>query len=222
MKARDQIVLISENEELYKPFERALGHLENTDLLHNMQEDNNRNAIIIYAADRESLYKYLWNEIRLIHKKKNPVIVLSYHELDSSVDIRDKVFEKLWNSHAYFQIPFNLKELLNSFKQLTPLKNLRETIKDYADNPGLTGIAFHELRGLLGSREDLSPVERRDKTCSLLSQIKKILMVMDGKEEILKCIDNIALQVKQSSMSEEERNKFILLIQELAKEDFNE
>ena len=72
-----------------------------------------------------------------------------------------------------------MKELLNSFKQLTPLKNLRETIKDYADNPGLTGIAFHDLRGLLGGREELSHVERRDKTCSLLFQIKEILMVKD-------------------------------------------
>lgn len=217
-----KVILLSTDAKLYGSFQRVFTCYENISLLRIMNAEamkNERKIIIIYAKDRDSLYKCLWGDVRVTHKQKHPVIALSYHSLDSSEDVRDKVFERLWQSHVYFRIPFDLKDLVISLAQLSPLKNIRDVVKEYSDTSGLLVIAFHDIRGFLGGDEMMSIAEKKERICNLLSQIKELLRITaPGKIKI--DIDNIMSQINRSELSEGECNRFILLIRSLEKEVF--
>lgn len=215
------IILISANTELFKSLKRVLD-FENIIPVkesNNLRDyiKNDRDVILFFPKGRDDLYKLLWSELRLNNKKKNPVIALGYYELDSSIDVRDKVFDRLYKSHIYFRIPFDENELLDSFEQLTPLKNLRVAIKKYSDTWGLLVIAFHELRGLLGGEETMPIALKKRKICNLLSQIKELLTI-EGRKEIITSLDKIISQIKLSPLNEADCNKFMKDIKTMGQE----
>lgn len=220
--APNRAYYFSQEDELFRSLKRVAKAVKGITLFNiveaNIEDD--RSIVIMYADDRERLYKLLWKELRLTHKKKNPVIALSYHDLDSSVDVRDKVFEKNWHSHAYFSIPFEINELLNSFGQLIRLQNIPMAIKEFCNSSGLIGIALHDLRSLLGGGEIMPLNRKKEKISNLLSQIKELLIINEGRKEIVDEIDQILPQVKMSNLSEAECNRLIALVRNIEKEVF--
>lgn len=219
---RQQLFIFHEELELYNSLKRAFEYLDGIELKNfdALSQEDHDSVVLICADNRNDLFKRLWGVLRIDKKRKNPVAAIGTYCLDSSEDVRDKVFERLWKSHVYFQMPFDLKKLLASLKKLTPLKKLKQTIKEYSDIQGLIIIAFHDLRGLLGGGEELSPDGRKGRICNMLLQIKELLAIMEEKKETLGRIENIVLQVQQSSMSEDERNNFISLVHAVEKEVF--
>lgn len=217
------IILISENKELIKSLKRVLDFeniipvKESNNLRDYIKNDND--IILLFSKSRDELYKLLWDELRLNNKKKNPVIALGCYDLDSSIDVRDKVFDRLYQSHNYFRIPFGENDLLDSFEQLTPLKNLRVAIKEYSDTGGLLVIAFHELRGLLGGEKTMLIALKKRKICNLLSQIKELLTI-EGRKEIITSLDKIISQIKLSHLNEAHCNKFMKAIKAMGQEVF--
>lgn len=214
---KKKVGLISENEEFYRSLRRALTSLSGIEVNKSdiilQVEDVKYSIFLIYAEDRDILYKWLWNKLRLEHKFKSPVVAFGYHKLDSSADLRDKIFEDDWRSHQYFRIPFSLKELLESFNNLKPIGSLRKAIEKYADHRGLVKIAFHDLENTLGGGEEKDI--KKEKACSLLSQLKEVLVAMGGNEQPIQEIDNIISRLKKSKMSDEECKEFKLFIMEL-------
>jgi len=177
-------------------------------------------CIIVYARNRESLYKSIWSELRIITKTKSPIIAIGENGLDSSIDLRDKVFEKLWESHAYMQIPFVLEDLLANIVNLVPISNLNKTIKECSDNKGLLSIAFHDLRGVLTDKNILNCHKRREMALGLLVQIKELIAIMDRVDVTQSTIDEIISIVKNGTITDEWHNKILFQFNILEQEIF--
>lgn len=217
-----KIIFVSENKELYKTLKRTMSsniylEVDHKNLINSLKND--RDVILFFPKGRDELYKLLWSELRLNNKRKNPVIALGYYDLDSSIDVRDKVFDRLYKSHIYFRIPFDEDKLLNSVEQLTPIKNLRAAIREYSNTGGLLIIAFHELRGLLGGDKTMPIPLKKRKIYNLLSQIRELLTI-EGRKEIITSLDKIISQIKMSHLKEADCNKIMKEIKTMGQEVF--
>lgn len=123
----NSVIIISDDTEVYKSLKRAF-RLFN--IVAQEWEDYVRNkqilkshSILIFTENRDSLYEWIWNDIRGQNKLLNPIIAISFHRLDPASDLRDLVFEKNYETYQYFKIPFLLKEIFHAFKELKPLRN---------------------------------------------------------------------------------------------------
>ncbi len=191
-----KIILISENEELYKSFNRALlpnvitkeadiknikGHIT-----------NNKDIILFICNDRNEIYKLLWDDVRIDLRCKNPVIFLGFHKNKSTEDIRDLVFEKkeTKESHRYLQIPFFIDDLYESISNAKPFTGkLSMLIEKYCDWKGIVyQILTHELPNKLRAENKGDAVALYERMIEILTSLRQASDINDiiGLFEIAK------------------------------------
>ncbi|MBT5420489.1 MAG: hypothetical protein HOK80_06330 [Candidatus Cloacimonetes bacterium] len=216
----DSIIILSEDEEVYKSLKRALGVFEITA---NKWEDTTgkipkRQPILVYADNRDLLYKWLWIEIRVHYKCLNPFIAISYNELSPTEDLRDLVFSKEWESYKYLQNPFSLCELSESINDLKPLENQdkdqrKQNVREYSQPIGLLNKAHHEVRGTLGSDE--KDKTKRNLTVGFYTQVKELLQDLNCHKGLIEEANKIISKIERSKMSGKECTKFQSITDEL-------
>lgn len=214
------VIIISEDIEVYKSLKRAL---RISNIVAREWEDYVRNKqilkshpVLIFTENRDSLYEWIWNDIRGHSKLLNPIIAVGFHLLDSTNDLRDLVFEKKSETYQYFKIPFLLEEIFQAFKELKPLRTEEERkndIKSYSQPSGLLNKVEHELINLLGSEEEAEM--KKERAIRFYMRVKEILQDLDSRNELMEEVEEVIFKIEKSVLSDEVCRNFKLITDKL-------
>lgn len=153
MNAGKQIVLISENEELYKSFTRALNAVGSMTVLPFAKESlKNKNRRILIFPPEDRIHELFYERIRGANYL-NPVVVTGVKEKESFEKEFPIFYDHPYN-HAYIRIPFNLSEFIDSLKNMIPISShaIRRAI--CGNDSGYKGYLLKQLsHDLLKDRE---------------------------------------------------------------------
>ncbi len=227
-----KVIFISESEELYKSFKRALKVINNIDM-HNILNGDNLfnyndepfNTILLYVKSREDKYTLLWEKMIIGQKCNIPIIAIGYHKLNIAEDLRDLVFEKEETrvSYRYFQIPFSLAELRTAMFEVKPFpKNkLSFLVKTYCNWRGILDLILrHEIPNRLGDGS-----EGRAIAIDLYKKVKEILSMVKASTEIISECDEAIQKIETQGFVEfleQHTTKAKKIADQLKKESFNE
>jgi len=221
------VIIVSEDIEVYKSLKRAF---RVSNIVVQEWENYVRNKQIlksypigIFTQDRDSLYTWIWNDIRGHNKLLNPIVVVSFHSLDPSNDLRDLVFEKNFETYRYFKIPFLLEDVFQSCKELKSLRNEKERrydVRSFSQPSGLLNKVEHELISLLGSEEEAEM--KKERAMSFYTRVKEILQDLDFKNKLIAEVEECTSMVKTSTMSDQECRNFKLITKNLFSKILNE
>lgn len=125
-KKDKQVILISENEELYKSLKRAFKFLEGidvtrmtpTDILSFIEDD----SILLFEGLREDNFYSFRNDIRFRRRLLNPLAAFCYEPLKNFDKKND-------NHHYYFYVPFDLKDVTKTVKNLLPISSSQKLLE---------------------------------------------------------------------------------------------
>lgn len=223
----NHVIIISEDIEIYKSLKRAF---RVSNIVAREWENYVRNKqilkshpILIFTENRDSLYEWIWNDIRGHNKLLNPIIAVSFHLFDPTDDLRDLVFEKRFETYQYFRIPFLLKDVFQSCKELKPLGNEQErkcNIKHFSQPHGLVSKVEHELINLFGSdkKEDI----KREIAIRYYLRVKEILQDLYFGNELISEVEEVISRLEKSNMSDEKCRNYKLTTESLFSKIHNE
>ncbi|MBM2833877.1 MAG: hypothetical protein HW406_1038 [Candidatus Brocadiaceae bacterium] len=214
------VVIVSSNVEVYKSLERAFRVSNITawkwdDYIRN-KPISNAHPILIFTENRDSLYEWIWNDIRGHSKLLNPIIAVSFHLRDPTNDLRDLVFEKRFETYQYFKIPFLLEEVFQAFKELKSLRTEKERkhdIKSFSQPSGLLNKVEHELMNLLGSEEETEI--KKERAIRFYTRVKEMLQDLDSRNELMEEVEDVIFKIEKSVLSDEVCRNFKLTTDKL-------
>jgi len=123
------IIIITENKELYKSFTRAL-KVAGMIKVQNFEEKSlkNKKSVILISITKDKIHDLFYGKIRG-KKHLNPVVVIGVQE-KGLFEKEYPLFHDHPHNHAYIRIPFNLMEVVDSFKNMCPIssQNMRKAI----------------------------------------------------------------------------------------------
>lgn len=114
-------ILFSDNEELFKAFERSfrtVGCIEVCRFKEVLLKDKNR--VICLTKNEDNLQELFYEKIRT--KYLNPVIVIGFSEKEVFVKEHPLFSDHPFN-HGYLRIPFELKELIILLNDMIPISS---------------------------------------------------------------------------------------------------
>lgn len=216
----NSVIIISDDTEVYKSLKRAF---RISNIVAREWEDYVRNKqilkshpILIFTENRDSLYEWIWNDIRGQNKLLNPIIAISFHRLDPASDLRDLVFEKDFETYQYFKIPSLLEEIFHACKDLRPLRNGKERkydIKSFSQPSGLLNKVEHELMSLLGSEEEA--IMKKVRAIRFYTRVKEMLQDLDSRNELMAEVEKVIFKIEKSVLSDEVCRNFKLITDKL-------
>jgi len=189
------IFFFSDNKELYNSLNRAfqedrytyLKPIEDIEKFEVIGADQS-DVFLFLALDRDKKYKWLWDEIRIGLKAVNPVIIMGFHKITSTEDLRDLVFEQQETkpSHKYLQIPFDMKDLLKSVHDARAIskKDLPGFIEKFSNWKSLLRtILKHDLPTKLMKGD-------KDSSIELYKRAKERLLILGKYQDMISLIDD--------------------------------
>lgn len=120
-KKRKSIIFISEDDELFKAFKRALkavGNIEVFKFKGNLLE--NGKSLVLLTTTEENLQELFYEKIR--SQYLNPVIVTGFKDKALFEKEYPLFYDHPYN-HAYLRIPFELEELIILFNDMIPISS---------------------------------------------------------------------------------------------------
>lgn len=120
-KKSKKVVLISEDEELYKSIRRALESVEGW-IVSRFNEDSfkGKGSRILLAVN-DDIQDWFYEKIRS-KKSLNPVAVIGFKDKES-FEKEFPLFHDHPYNHVYIRIPFNLSEFIDSLKNMIPISS---------------------------------------------------------------------------------------------------
>jgi len=223
----NSVIIISEDTEIYKSFERAFRH---SNIEAQEWEDyivgkplSKEHHILVFTLGRDSLYNLIWNEVRGRYKLFNPIIALSFHSLNPATDLRDLIFKENYETYQYVKIPFLLEEIFCACNDLKPLRNEEERkleIKSLSHPTWLLDKIDHELINLFGG-EEIEEI-KKERAIGFYTRVNEILQDLDSRNELITEVNEITIEIRKSTLSDTECRKFKLKTETLFSKILNE
>ncbi len=110
-------IFCSNDEELYNAFRRALKYLPRIDLIKYSGRFNKLN-VVIYAMENDEIDSWLWGQFR--RKSRSPLLIFGFEEKGSFIS-KNPVFAAYPDEHAYFQIPFDVRNFIDKMQNMKPI-----------------------------------------------------------------------------------------------------
>lgn len=220
-------IIVSGNKEVYKSLKRAfrISNIEAQkweDYVLNKQIQKDH-PILIFSENRDLIYEAIWNEVRGYYKLLNPIIAISFHELDPSEDLRDLIFNENYETYQYVKIPFLLEEIFCACNDLKPLRNKEERkleIKSLSHPTWLLDKIDHELINLFGG-EEIGEI-KKERAIGFYTRVNEILQDLDSRNELITEVNEITIEIRKSTLSDTECRKFKLKTETLFSKILNE
>lgn len=186
-------ILISEDDEVYCSFKRALKFVDDIEIM-KFSGKFKKKLSVIYDINNVNLDSWLWGDFRTKKKALNPLIVIGTEERSRFLT-NQPVFNTYSNVHAYFQIPFDLKELINSINTLKPIYDdiTRKLIVDEYSKGYEYILITHDLKII---KRDL------DTTIDNIVKVRDFYHYRD-KKKISKIIDDKIIEMQTKGNWEE-------------------
>ncbi len=128
MRKSNNLIIYTENEELYNAFGRAIEVLASIKVL-KFSEDSikDENQIILLAASEDKMKDLFYEDIRPTYL--NPVVVIGFKEKEVFEKEHPLFYDHPFN-HAYLEIPFKLEDLIAQLGEMIPISshNIRRAI----------------------------------------------------------------------------------------------
>jgi hypothetical protein len=116
-----KVMIISDNEELYKSFKRALKAVEGITVFRFVEDSlKNKNRVVLIATPEENIHELFYEKIR--SKYPNPFMVIGFKEKELFIKEFPIFYDHPYN-HAYIMVPFDLSEFINSLKNMIPISS---------------------------------------------------------------------------------------------------
>ncbi|MCR4342890.1 MAG: hypothetical protein NUV40_03245 [Patescibacteria group bacterium] len=116
-----EVILFSENDELFKAFKRALKAVRGVEVCKFKTELlENEKRIVLITITEGNLQELFYEEIR--SKYRNPVIVTGFEDRLIFEKEHPLFYDHPYN-HTYLGIPFELEELINLFNEMIPISS---------------------------------------------------------------------------------------------------
>jgi hypothetical protein len=152
MTKKKVILINNENEDLYKFFKRALKTITDINVIRYNGKFGNKQKIVVFILENNHFYTWLWSEFRT--KALNPLIVIGLEDKSFFIS-KNPVFATYKEEHAYFQIPFDLKNLITTIERLKPIYDhttRKLIVADYAKGYEHKLIT-HDLKIIKGDKK---------------------------------------------------------------------
>lgn len=174
-------IFISEDDELYRTFRRALGELANIRLERCIGKLGKKDKVVIYPMKGREFSSWYCGEFRSKKKALNALIVIGTEDNESFLK-QNPVFENYPDEHAYFQIPFSLRSFLDRISMLKP-------IYDQTTRRLMLTDFCHEYEYKLITHDLKIIKDNKNETIDNLSQVKDFYR-SKGDAEVTKIIDD--------------------------------
>ena len=123
MRISKKVVLVSEDEELYRAFRRALRAVGDITVFKFTEDSlkNKRKIILLLAVDENNLQEWFYGRIRGA-KYLNPVMVIGFEE-EKQFKKKHPLFDDHPYNHVYIKAPFNLLDFVNLLNDMVPISS---------------------------------------------------------------------------------------------------
>lgn len=198
----NKATLICASEELYKSFKRAFKAIANYEVVkYSGKFKGKQNIIMNIIENYDNMDSWLWGEFRTKKRALNPLIVIG---IESGKKLMDKypIFLDYPDEHAYFQIPLDLKGLLNTVNRLKPIYDndtRRIIVSDYSKGYEHKLIT-HDLKIIKGDKQATMNNLLAAKNFYHAKGDREILKIIDGSIKEIQMQDDweqIAMDTKQ-------------------------
>ena len=167
MKVNRQIILSSEDEELYRTLRRALRTVGDIEVDQFTEESlKNKNRIVLLAVpEEENIRELVYSKIR--SRYLNPIVIIGYKDRDLFKK-EYPLFEDHPFNHLYIDVPFKLEKFVAALWDMVPISSqaIREAI--CGSDPGYKSYLLKLL-----SHDLLSEKERCVEILGLVSDYLK-------------------------------------------------
>lgn len=188
-----KVLLVSENEGLYKSLRRALKATGAIKVENYAGGFYGKQSVVIKIMDNNSIDAWLWMEFR--KRALNPLIVIGMENKSSFIQ-NNPVFANYPEEHAYFQIPFDLNVLSTTIGKLKPIYDnvTRKLIVNGYSKGYEYKLITHNLKIIKGDKS---------------ATIKNLLQVKDfyhskGDNKMAKIIDEKVKEISNNKGNWEE------------------
>jgi len=202
MESNKKVILISENEELYKSFKRAFKAIVNLKVVgYLIKFGIKQNIVMNITIDNNDINTWLWGEFRSIKKALNPLIVIGTEDKESFIK-KNPVFSAYSDEHAYFRIPFDLNNFLGKVRNMKPIYDnvtRKLMVKDFSKGYEYTLIT-HDLKIIKGDKtptienllqiRDFYQSKGDNKTAKIIDEKVKAINSKDDWEQVALEIKN--------------------------------
>ncbi len=199
MNLTKKTILISKSEELNKSFNRAMKAIAKAGVVKYTGKFGNKFTVVILILESNNVDTWLWGTFR--KKANNPLIIINMEDKKSFLN-RNPVFSVYSDEHAYFQIPFDLNEFINTVINLKPIHDdvtRKLIVNDYSKGYEYKLIT-HDLKIVEGDKK--ATIENFLKVRDFYDSIgeKKIIKLIDEKIKIMENMDEweqVAVEAKE-------------------------
>ncbi|MFN8577993.1 MAG: hypothetical protein U0354_14170 [Candidatus Sericytochromatia bacterium] len=200
------VFILGENNSLIKSYTLYLKEIGfivkkiTLDYIRKIKNDND--IILILVKNRDEMYRYIWDKIRIENKLKNPILCLGTFKLNRQEDVRDSIFstsEDYLDAYRYLNVlklddvEYFLKH--NKLKKIESEEYLNFSINRYFNPLGLIRMIMHNIKNDLNNRE--TNFERAKSNLDLIKKLKKPNKIEEEINNLLDCIDNNMLNFSE-------------------------
>jgi hypothetical protein len=143
-------LLVSSNNELFNSLRRALRYLASIDLrlFSGRLTDG---STVIYVMENDDIDSWLWGQFR--KKSRSPLLVLGFEDKVSFIS-RNPIFGVYAEEHAYFQIPFDLRNFIAKIQNMRPIYDdvTRELLVDEYSKGYEHKLITHDMKVIKGDK----------------------------------------------------------------------
>jgi len=199
MTKKKVILLHNENVYFYKSFKRALKEIADINVVRYNGKFGNKQNIVLLFLENNHFDTWLWSEFRT--KALNPLIVIGLEDKSSFIS-KNPVFTTYKEEHAYFQIPFDLKNLITTIERLKPIYDhitRKLIVADYAKGFEHKLIT-HDLKIIKGDQKATIDNFLKVQEFYASKGERKLVNFIDKKLELLNSLnewEHIAVEIKK-------------------------